>query len=86
MLKITLGQLLQYYDADEEPAERIQIVTGSQDWDCADEIAVNSDLLASFANWVITDMRCETDHDGKPIIRVAIDRSQQVKFQLFAIA
>ena len=73
MEKIILKQLLQYYDLSLEPADRIQIVTDGQDWDDADELSVNSDLLKPFSDWTVADMSCEKAFsDERPIIRVSI--------------
>ena len=72
MSKITLSQLLQYYDKIEAP-NRIQIVTGNNDWDFADELTVNSKLLEPFGDSNITDMSCEKSFkDGSPVIRISL--------------
>ena len=74
MDRITLEQLLQYYDKTEDPADRLQIVTRGKDWDCADEFSIDSKLLEHFAKFKVTDMGCVESHkDKKPIIRVGID-------------
>ena len=74
MYKITLGQLLQYFDDEQTPAERIQIVTGDHDWDEADELFVDSELITPFIDWTVESMFFEKSfYDGKPLIRVAIE-------------
>lgn len=73
MSKITLSQLLQYYDKIEAP-NRIQIVTGNNDWDFADELTVNSKLLEPFGDSNITNMSCEKSfQDGSPVIRISLE-------------
>lgn len=73
MDKITLAQLLQYFEMEDEPVEKIQIVSAGQEWDYADELYGNSELLHPFRNCIITDISCEESYDHKnPIIRVGI--------------
>lgn len=73
MMKLRLDQILQYYDMEDDPADRIQIVMPDQDWDNPDELSVNSDLLIVVKEWTVTDMRCvDANSDGFPVLRVAI--------------
>ena len=72
MQQITLRQLIQYYDREDEPADRLQIVT-DQEWDSADELAADSALLVPFLDWTVADLRCEKSFSGgEPVIRVSI--------------
>ena len=73
-----LASLLLYYDWKQEPIDRIQIVTPDHDWNDADEVNVNSDLLSPFLEWEITDLRCEYSFiDRTPILRVLIQQTEQ---------
>lgn len=76
MGKIMLKDLLQYIEDEDEPANRIQIVTGGQEWDSADELGADSELLAPFKEWVVLWMRSEESYkDRIPIIRAFICKS-----------
>ena len=69
-----LVKLLLFYDLEAYPIDRIQVVTGDRDWDQADELLVNSDLLITFYLWEVTEMRSERSFiDGSPVIRVLIE-------------
>ena len=71
-MRIALGQLLQYFDQSEN--NRIQIVTRDQDWECAGELYMDSELLKPFDSCFITDMGYEYSFiDGEQILRVSID-------------
>lgn len=71
---MNLARLLLYYDWKQDPIDRIQIVTGDHDWDEADEINVDSELLTPFYDWEITDMRCELSFiDKSPVLRALIE-------------
>lgn len=74
MKRITFGQLLQYSD----PVDRVQVVSGDQDWEEADELNVKSELLKPFGNYVVLFMRLEETVSGKPVIRVAIEKEKGV--------
>ena len=74
MRKIMLGQILQYFDQLQDPVDRIQIVTTSQDWDNADEVSIDSDLLIPFGTWIVTELRYELSYyNKKPLVRVSIE-------------
>ena len=75
MNKITLSELLQYYDKETEPVDRIQIVTGGHDWDSPDEFNIDSELLEPFADYIVTDMCCEESFRKSPVIRVSIKQT-----------
>jgi hypothetical protein len=72
MERITFGQLLQYLD----PVDRVQVVSGYQDWDEADELSVKSELLNPFEDYSIQFMRIEETVGGKPVISVAIEKEK----------
>ena len=72
MLRISLSQLLQYYDMAEIPVDRIQIVMPDRDWDDPDEVSINSDLLISVRDWSVTELRSCTSFSGDPILRAEI--------------
>lgn len=75
MDKITLNQLLQYFDTD---ANRIQIVPRDHYWDSADELSMDSELLEPFKDWLITYISYELAFsDGKPIVRVSIEPNKE---------
>ena len=79
-IKMILASLLLYYDWKQEPIDRIQIVTPDHDWNDADEVKVNSDLLSPFLEWEITDLRCEYSFiDRTPILRVLIQQTEQTE-------
>ena len=64
---------MQYFDMEDDPVDKIQIVATNQEWDYADELYGNSELLQPFWNWVITDIRCEESYENKrPILRIII--------------
>lgn len=70
-----LVKILLFYDLEQDPVDRIQVVTGDRDWDQADELLVNSDLLIPFYLWEVTEMRSERSFiDGSPVIRVLIEK------------
>ena len=72
---MNLAKVLLYYDMEQEPMDRIQVVTGGRDWDDADELLVDSELLIPFLSWEVTEMRGEHSFiDGSPVIRVAIEQ------------
>lgn len=73
MQKITFGQLLQYYDPEQVPADRIQIVFPGNNWECADEIETNAKILDYFRQWIVSNIGCEESfRDNKPVLRVSI--------------
>lgn len=77
MDKITLEQLLQYFEMEDDPVDKVQIVTENQEWDYADELYGNSELLKPFRNWIITDIRCEESYESKkPILRIVIQSKE----------
>ena len=74
MSKITLSQLLSYFNYDEMIPSRIQVVTSDKDWNKADELYVDSELLDPFLDYMIMYMGFEKSYeDGSPILRVSID-------------
>ena len=77
---ITLENVLQYYEMDSDPVDRIQIVTNNQNWENAGELYVDSELLNPFRSFTVTDMRCEESRfDRKPVLRVLIGGKSQTK-------
>lgn len=73
MDKITLGQLVQYFDLSPDLVDPIQIVMPGHDWDDINELDANSELLEPFYEYVVTAMGCEAGcMDGKPVIRATI--------------
>ena len=71
---VLLDEILQYYDMCDDPVDTIQIVTADRDWDDADEVKVDSDLLSPFYQWEVTAMRCEMSFmDDRPVLRVLIE-------------
>ena len=78
MNKITLGQLLQYYDLDQNPVDRIQIVSPEHNWKDADELSVDSILLKEFCDWNVIHMGIEkTFADSEPALRVLIEPAKK---------
>ena len=75
-MKVTLEQLLQYFDKGEEFDNRIQIVTDGCDWQNASEVWVGSELLKPFMKRLVSDMSCELSK-GKAVLRIAIDKEKQ---------
>lgn len=76
MEKISLAQLLRYYELEGYP-EWIQIVSGNQDWDNADEMSFDSVLLKPFSEWKVQYLKTEKSYrSGKPIIRVSIRKEE----------
>ena len=74
MDKITLNQLLQYY---ENGSDLIQIVTDGCDWGDAEEFEVCSALLKQFYDYRVTAMRCEESYnEGLPVLRVLIEKGE----------
>lgn len=72
-MKITLEQLLQYFDCSEDHIDRIQVVTGGNDWDNADELAVNSELLTPFLKRIVSNMSCEKSfRNNDHVLRVEL--------------
>lgn len=72
MENISLKQLLGYYELEGEP-EHIQVVSGNQGWDDADEVSFNSLLLKPFLAWKVKYMNLEKSYrDNKSVIRIAI--------------
>lgn len=73
MKRIKLGQLIQYFDCESEPADKIQVATENQDWDDAAELDADSDLLRPFMDFYVESMGLEDSADGKKtVIRVSI--------------
>ena len=72
MLRISLSQLLELYDMEEIPVDRVQIVMPDRDWDDPDELSVNSDLLITVRDWSVTELRSCKTSSGDPILRVGI--------------
>lgn len=71
---LLLDELLQYYDWDDDTVDRIQIVTPDKDWDDADEVKINSELLTPFYSWIVMDLRCEMSFiEDRPVLRVLIE-------------
>lgn len=78
MERITLRQLLQYYDQDGTSVDRIQIVTTKQELNCVDELVVNSRLISLIEGWYVVYIMCQKSFfDSKPILRVFIDPDQE---------
>ena len=72
MEKIIVKQLLRYYELENEP-EQIQIVSGCQGWDEADEVSYNSLLLEPFNDWYVRYMKVEKSYrTKKSVLRIAI--------------
>lgn len=77
MSPITLRQLLQYSDQSSDVRDRIQIVQEYEDWECADELHADSDLLEPFMNYNIDCLGIERSfYDDSPIIRVSIMKGE----------
>lgn len=75
MKKITLSQLLEYFNYDEMIPQTIQVVTSGRDWSEADEMYVDSELLDPFLDYTITDIGFEKSYtNGEPILRVSIKK------------
>ena len=75
MKKITLSQLLEYFNYEEMIPQKIQVVTSGRDWHEADELYVDSELLDPFLDFTITDIGFEKSYtDGDPILRVSIKK------------
>ena len=73
MDKIRLWQLLQYYDMNESPGNRIQVVSLDHEWGDADELFVDSEILEPFYDYIVADLRCEKSFiDGSPVLRVSL--------------
>ena len=78
MEKITLSQLLSYFNYDEMIPSRIQVVTSDKEWHEADELYVDSELLDPFLNYTIMHMGFEKSYeDESPILRVSIDGTKR---------
>ena len=77
MGKITLEQLLQYFDEHTDPEYRIQIVMPNEEWDCATEMWVGSELLKPFMKYFVQEIDYEESYfDKKPLIRVSLDEEE----------
>ena len=77
MGKITLEQLLQYFDEQTDPQYRIQIVMPNEEWDCAAEMWVGSELLKPFMKYFVQEIGYEESYfDKKPLIRVSLDEEE----------
>lgn len=77
MNKITLSQLLEYFNYDDMIPEKIQIVTSGRDWHEADELYVDSELLEPFMDYTIMHMGFEKSYeDGSPVLRVSIKETE----------
>ena len=75
--KITLKQLLQYFDQEIEPQAAIQIVVGEEEWDLATELYIASELLTPFMDYYIQEMGYEESYfDHKPLLRVSISKER----------
>ena len=59
MGKITLEQLLQYFDEQTVPKYGIQIVMPNEEWDCATEMWVGSELLKPFMKYFVQEIDYE---------------------------
>ena len=78
MERITLGQLLQYFDCESEPVDKIQVATEKQEWDDAAELAADSELLRPFMGFYVESMGLEDSLTGrKTVIRVSICKDNQ---------
>ena len=78
MNRITLSQLLEYFNYDEMIPNRIQVVTSDKDWHEADELYVDSELLDPFLDYTIMHMGFEQSYeDRSPILRVSINRTKR---------
>lgn len=78
MNKITLSQLLQYNKDEDEQDKNIQVVMYGRDWETADEVRMDSELLYPFLDYIITDMAFHKPFNGKdPVLRVSIRPPQQ---------
>lgn len=70
---IRLSQLIQYYDSQGDPIDRIQIVSGEHELEDADEMTIDSEFLKPFMNWIVTELMCVMSYrDQMPVLRVAI--------------
>ena len=73
---ITLKQLLAYFDPERKPVDRVQVVSWKQEWEQADELSVNSDLLDPIRDCQVMAMECTESYiDKKPVLKVLIDRA-----------
>ena len=78
MKRITLAQLLQYADPQTEPKIYIQIVMPEEEWDCAVQLWVGSELLTPFMGYFIYEIGYEESYfDKKPLIRVSLGRDSE---------
>ena len=81
MSKITLGQILQFLNKDNEGG-LIQIVTDSREWDDPTEIEVDCELLEPFYGYIVTDIRPELSFlEEEPIIRVGIEKDNIIQMR-----
>lgn len=75
MRRITLAQLLQYADPQTEPKIYIQIVMPDEEWDCAVELWVGSELMKPCMNLYIAEIGYENAYcSNEPLIRVSLER------------
>ena len=75
MNKLTLAQILQYYEKD--GTELIQIVLPGDDWEDFHEFYVCSGLVKPFLSYVVLEMRCEkSNRDNSPVLRVLIEKGE----------
>ena len=73
MQKITLGQILQYYDEGEN--ELIHVVTEDRDWDEPNEVYADSEFLKPFRDYIVVGLRAEwAFRADSPVIRVMIEK------------
>jgi len=79
MSKVTLEQILQYLQSEDESL-LIQVVTSGHDWDDAYEVTADCDLLKPFYDYIVTDLRGDLSYmDGEPIIKVGIEKNNVVR-------
>ena len=72
------------YDISEHPTDRIQVVTSDHDWNEAEEVFADSELLEPFYNYIVTDMSCERSYaDGGPVLRIALKATVPERVHLF---
>lgn len=77
MNKITLGQLMQYYDTAQDVRELVQVVFEGQDWDEAEELYADSEFLKPLYGYTVTALRCEESYEeGLPVLRVMIEKGE----------
>ena len=78
MDKITLGQLLQYYDMQRDVRELVQVVFNGQEWDDAEELYADSEFLKPLYGYTVIALRCEQSYElCLPVLRVMIEKGEK---------